>query len=235
MEALEENDFNIPFAYLMDYDVAKNAERYIELPFVIKQIKLFKAQKGYKPRILDIGCCENRMLLYSAEVLDVDAWGIDLRPYDKDSYEKFIQCDARDIPFEDNSFDITYSISTIEHIGLIHERYDAWEFDEEGDFKVVKEAIRVTKPGGWILLTFPIGEGDSEWYGYSNWIRFYDQKRLNRLFEIFEENNCNYEYQAYVIKDGCWNPSSLEEALKVYSQNTDVIQTNLHLKIEKVS
>lgn len=52
--------------------------------------------------------------------------------------------DARKLPYKDSSFDVAISISVIEHIS------------DDGDKEAVREFIRVVRPGGMIMLTFPV-------------------------------------------------------------------------------
>ncbi|MDF1535904.1 MAG: class I SAM-dependent methyltransferase [bacterium] len=59
--------------------------------------------------------------------------------------------DARDLAFPDGTFDLVVSISVIEHV-----------YEEYGS--VIDEMVRVTRPGGYIYLTFPVaGEHREEW------------------------------------------------------------------------
>jgi ubiquinone/menaquinone biosynthesis C-methylase UbiE len=51
--------------------------------------------------------------------------------------------DARNLPYEDASFDSAYSVSVIEHV------------EDEGDSVVMAELERVVKQGGLVALTFP--------------------------------------------------------------------------------
>ena len=59
--------------------------------------------------------------------------------------------DARHLPYGEGSFDLVVSISVIEHI--------------YGDYAAaIAEMVRVTRPGGYVYLTFPVsGRHDEEW------------------------------------------------------------------------
>jgi SAM-dependent methyltransferase len=52
--------------------------------------------------------------------------------------------DATNLPFEDNYFDVSFSFSTLEHIP-----------EKEKRDKAFKELIRVTKKGGYVIITVP--------------------------------------------------------------------------------
>ena len=75
------------------------------------------------------------------------------------------------LPFEDCSFDITTSISVIEHI--------------EDDLFALKELRRVTKPDGKIILVIPYAPaGRKTNYGENAYFqRFYTRDQLLNLFE----------------------------------------------------
>jgi len=67
---------------------------------------------------------------------------------------KFLREDALKLSFSDETFDLTYSISVVEHIYL---RYT----------DAVREMIRVTKKGGYIYLTLPVSAlHQEEWLSY---------------------------------------------------------------------
>ena len=88
--------------------------------------------------------------------------------------------DATRLSFPDNTFDMTYSISVIEHI---YKEYS----------KAISEMIRVTKNGGYIYLTFPVAEKyKEEWldgYVYSNQ---FSKERKTFFFYRFSESEINY-------------------------------------------
>lgn len=64
-------------------------------------------------KILDIGCRESFRSPWLSR--DLDGTGIDLRAIKKDQwpYDKFVCCDATDLPFADQSFDLAFSNSLI--------------------------------------------------------------------------------------------------------------------------
>jgi ubiquinone/menaquinone biosynthesis C-methylase UbiE len=79
---------------------------------------------------------------------------------------KFETQDAKALTYADNSFDLVYSISVLEHI------YD-------GFLKAVEEMIRVVKPGGYIYISFPVSSRfQEEWLNediYSNQFKQHDK------------------------------------------------------------
>lgn len=83
-------------------------------------------------KVLDIGCGEGNRL--------VKKWGngvgVDVYPWPE--VDKV--CDTTQLPFEDASFDTVTLVASLNHI------------PERG--KVLKEACRVLKPGGTLLITF---------------------------------------------------------------------------------
>lgn len=54
---------------------------------------------------------------------------------------RFVQGDATALPFEDASFDVVTMFDLLEHV--------------ENDGAVASEALRVLRPGGWVLVTTP--------------------------------------------------------------------------------
>jgi ubiquinone/menaquinone biosynthesis C-methylase UbiE len=59
-------------------------------------------------------------------------------------------CSATDIKFDDNYFDITMSISVLEHL------------PKDDVLKAIREMVRVTKPGGQILITMDVVKGSCD-------------------------------------------------------------------------
>jgi tRNA (uracil-5-)-methyltransferase TRM9 len=111
-----------------------------ELLFLFERLK-----EGEK--VLDLGCGNGRWYQVFKEK-KVDYFGIDnsekLIEIAKENFPdaKFFVGDALNLPFSDNFFDKVYSIALLHHIP-----------SEDFRIKVLKEAKRVLKPGGILILT----------------------------------------------------------------------------------
>lgn len=172
--------FKMPFRVMLK-TILKPADfiRYIEFPFILKFIKQHKLQND--SRILDVSS-PYLMAYYFAQshhVLKTDINTEEAKSIKNSDSLVFERLDATNMPYSDNSFDFSYSISVIEHI----------YFDYA---KAVTEMIRVTKSGGYIYLTFPVAAAHAE-----EWLEsdiYSDQKVIdNKVFfqYRFDENDCN--------------------------------------------
>ena len=102
-------------------------------------------------RVLEVGCGTGRF----AEIIlrtGRSVTGIDPSPYMieiarnrccKFRNATFLKAEGSKLPFANNKFDFTYSIRVLNQTE-----------SEEYALRIVKEIIRVTKPGGWILIEF---------------------------------------------------------------------------------
>lgn len=93
---------------------------------------------------LEIGFGDGRWIKFLKNQ-GVNAWGIDIleNAAIRLKHEGFspVVADARQLPFKENLFDLTYSFGVVEHF--------------ESTEKAVEEHIRVTKRGGRIVITVP--------------------------------------------------------------------------------
>lgn len=152
------------------------SERVIEIPWISREIATAAPR-----RVLDTGTAYAppvyHRLLYRLEA-EVD--GADLVPFDLPGVRPTV-ADLRELPFEDDTFDVTVCVSTLEHIGMDNEAYfdsAGEQIDEQGDLRALREMGRVTRPGGHVLVTVPGGPDES--YG---WLRQYSPDGFTRLAE----------------------------------------------------
>ena len=113
--------------------------------------QIFKFKKGMK--MLEVGCGRGEFL-ENFHKLGLNVFGLDISPEAKSFKEEFnIKiCDVENerLPFDDNTFDIVYSKSFIEHL-YYPERY-------------LREAHRVLKPNGLLLTLVPDWESNYKIY-----------------------------------------------------------------------
>lgn len=136
--------------------------RFPEYHFLGTQIEdyLTRLEVSHKPRVLDVGSpkCFGLYLAFHFDIeirlTDIDAASVreaeTLWQAIKDRAKGtalFSTQDARSLKYPDEQFHITYSMSAVEHVE-----------GDAGDSDSVREMLRVTKPGGLLLLTVPIGE-----------------------------------------------------------------------------
>jgi SAM-dependent methyltransferase len=123
----------------------------LEFSYFLKFLKRERLDKDLK--ILDVSS-PHMMAYYLAKSNFVLKTNIDKseRKYIKESKKlKFEVVDGTKMPFADNAFDVTYSISVVEHI---YEKY----------LDAIREMVRVTKIGGIVYITFPVSsEHQEEW------------------------------------------------------------------------
>jgi ubiquinone/menaquinone biosynthesis C-methylase UbiE len=134
-------------------------------------------------KVLDLGCGES-ILSVQAAALGYKVTGIDFRPYPYFHPNlEFIQGDVSKLPFPDESYDIVFCVSTIEHIGV------GFYADptQSADHKTMTEAYRVLKPGGTLVVTTPYGVSQ-----VNSHQRVYDKKSLAELLQKFQIKELRY-------------------------------------------
>ncbi len=89
---------------------------------------------------------------------------------------KFKIEDATKLSFKENTFDLVYSVSVIEHI---YNKY----------LTAIKEMIRVTKPGGILYLSFPVSDNyTEEWIEFDIYSNQYKDGRKTFFQYRFDKN-----------------------------------------------
>jgi SAM-dependent methyltransferase len=102
--------------------------------------ELMNAIKGYaNGKVLDIGC-GNKPYEKMFEGKITDYTGCDI--VQSNEMKVDVICEATDIPLKDQSFDTIFSTQTIEHVS-----------DHQ---KLLNEAWRLLKPGGYIIVSGPL-------------------------------------------------------------------------------
>ena len=140
--------------------------------------KHFKMDKNTK--VLDIGCAKGFMLYDMRELIPgVSIRGVDISEYAienaKDEVKEFLSVvNARDLPFEDNSFDVVISINTIHNL------------EKEECAKALQEIQRVSRGKSFITVDAYRNEEEKEaMYAWNltaktimsvdEWIAFFDE------------------------------------------------------------
>lgn len=106
-------------------------------------------------RILEIGGGRSGMarnLYPDAHVTTLDIDPALAPDHPADAASEFVLGDARALPFADRSFDIVTLFDVLEHIA--------------DDRQAAAEAMRVAKPGGWILMSTPYDHWHYPHYGF---------------------------------------------------------------------
>jgi ubiquinone/menaquinone biosynthesis C-methylase UbiE len=93
-------------------------------------------------RILEVGVGQGRMIkVLMKHRVNADFYCVDITPTLEHVPANKAVADARHLPFEANTFDLTYSLGVVEH------------FPET--LQAIQEHARVTRPGGYVLVTTP--------------------------------------------------------------------------------
>jgi len=160
MRKQTEKNLNKPENYNKIFGNLLKRDGTFDVSFNIRHKTLLKYFKGGK--LLDMGCLNSPLCIIAqgmypnSEITLLD-FAPDVINYFKENYPyKAVLSDCRHTPFEDNTFDYITAGELIEHI------------PEPKD--LVKEAVRILKPGGVFALSTPCNESDNECGGgYHIW------------------------------------------------------------------
>ena len=175
-------------------------ERMFEYPWVLTRCRF----KG--GRMADFGCRGSMLIPYFSS-LGYEVYGIDLNEGLDSAFLKnypnyrFIKADMRKLPFNDNFFDISFSISTLEHI---------FSKDMVPQDKVaLKEIFRTTKPGGQILITMPYGKGQLSKGHIGYPYKIYNRENLKEFLDMPDLGIEEIDY--FIKKPPVWIKCSRQE------------------------
>lgn len=145
-------------------------ERICEYAFVLTRCK---SNRG---KVADFGCAGSLLVPYLSS-LGFEVYGIDIQEgcdaafiHNYANYS-FVKANLIKLPFPEQSFDISFSISTLEHMIT-------------GAKKALEEIVRVTKKNGQIFITMPYGSGEINNVYRNSPHTLYNEKTLNALLNI---------------------------------------------------
>jgi 2-polyprenyl-3-methyl-5-hydroxy-6-metoxy-1,4-benzoquinol methylase len=100
-------------------------------------------ERAARGAVVDVGCGTGRLRMWMQDLatsyIGVDAMRYDGYPADAPFLAADLNCDP--VPVPDRSADIVVSLETIEHL--------------ENPRRFYRELVRITAPGGWLLVTTP--------------------------------------------------------------------------------
>jgi O-antigen chain-terminating methyltransferase len=170
-------------------------ERAVEIPWVL-------ARYGGERHVLDVGT----VFAEPAYVAGLRELGIpDLVTVDLASGATVV-ADVRDLPFDDERFELVLCVSTLEHVGRDNTVYavDAPR-DERGDDAALRELRRVLASDGRLLVSVPTGVDDDQGWQVQRtplaWIERFERAG----FLVFED-------ELYVRGADGWRTATLAEA-----------------------
>lgn len=142
-------------------------------------------EDGSMPKILDIGCSRGTALKNFAKFGELELHGIDRRDEDYEGFH-FQECnlETEQIPYPDNTFDIIYNKSVLEHV------FNAENF--------LSESLRVLKPGGIFIGLTPDWESTHKiFFDDFTHVRPWTKKGLRDGLNImgFKNGKCEFFYQ----------------------------------------
>lgn len=201
---------DLPTGYGVGYD-----ERVVELPWVL----------GREPqgRMLDAGSALNHPHFLDRILPEVDSLCVCTLAPERRSFNErgvsYVYADLRQLPFRDAWFDTVVSISTLEHVGMDVSQWGAdasVASDPRSELAVaLRELLRVTRPGGRLLVTLPYGRREDH-----GWLRQFDREDIEQIAEIADPGQTEVDVFAYK-RDG-WRRSSLDAAAEAAYQRADI-------------
>lgn len=153
------------FFVLTDLDIVTTDEDYsraqeVNGKRIYKEYLKPYVLQGPSDKMLDVGCGIGQTVNSLIED-GFDAYGVDLPDLSRfwaregNSPEHFFACDGTSLPFGEGMFDVTYSMGVIEHVGTVLGHYTLGSDYRLTRQRFIKEMMRVTKPGGRILIACP--------------------------------------------------------------------------------
>lgn len=169
-----------------------------EYNFTIDVLEEYASSKSDKLKVLDIGCGVVPLCNYFSnqghEVVAIDPIQSDIEFINKNNLNSLYGTDinylhqyGEVLPFDDNTFDVVYSVSVLEHIPT-------------GNDKVVlNEAMRVLKKGGLLVLTTDVIPNNMK--KIRDYTSAFTSITIKNIFDFFAEySNLDNDKKSQLLK-----------------------------------
>jgi SAM-dependent methyltransferase len=158
-------------------------------------------------RVLDFGCGIGILSLSAAD-LGAKVIAIDLlEQYTNYRHQniEFRRMDVMELDETAEKFDLIINCSTVEHVGLLG-RYNSIE-RPDGDLSAMKKMAGLLKPGGFMILTIPMGQDTV----IGSMHRVYGPQRFPLLIQGYHVVEEEYWRKN---KSNVWEPGSQDDIYK---------------------
>ncbi len=141
---------------------------------------------GKKAKILDIACGTGKVIEILKDNNDYDIYGCDISDFliEKAKIKgidqnKLLVCDATNLPYDQNEFDYSYSIGSLEH------------FTEDGIKKFLLSSLKVTKYSGFHMI--PVSR-DGKDHGWIENYQSYFNNSVDWWSNICKSSSLNFSF-----------------------------------------
>jgi len=209
--ALREGSYDFPDSILLPPHCGDGLpERVIEL--LLSRLS-YQSQKA----ILDVGHayameCHRTMISdlskgRSITGIDIADPAYDTAPY----YIRTVKASITNAPFQNNTFDIIWCISALEHFGMDNSGYTTDSvIDGQLAERAFREMVRVLKPEGQLLVTVPYGKFENH-----GWFRNFDENCLTELLNSVRSDVLVHKRYFRHLRGSGWVIAKPEELVGV--------------------